>query len=162
MIKSSKPRYQRRFRYNAPMHIRQKFVHAHVDKELRNKLKLPRAIEISKGDTVKIKVGKFKGNTGTVSSVNLKTGKIIINGIVRKNSKGKEIGIPIPTSNVYITNLNLSDKIRAQKLKQAQVIENEKRKEEKNIKDINVQNADQGKKEDIKNTAEKAVNYNNK
>jgi len=120
MIKSSKPRYQRRFRYNAPMHVRQKFVHAHIDKELRKKLKLPRAIEISKGDTVKIVTGKFKGSTGTVSSVNLKSGRIIINGIVRKNAKGKEIGIPISASNVYITNLNLSDKIRAGKLKQQQ------------------------------------------
>ena len=120
MIKSSKPRNQRLFRYTAPMHVRQKFVHVHVDKTLRKKLNLPRAIQISKGDTIKIEVGKLKGKTGVVSAVNLKTNKILINGIVRKNSKGKEIGIPISTNNVSIIDINLNDKVRAKKLKQTQ------------------------------------------
>ncbi|MGC8571865.1 MAG: 50S ribosomal protein L24 [Candidatus Micrarchaeia archaeon] len=126
MIKSSKPRIQRLFRYTAPMHIRQKFAHSHVDKALRKKLNLPRAIQISKGDTVKIDAGKFKGKTGVVSAVDLKTSRIFINGIVRKNSKGKEKGIPISASNVSIIDINLNDKVRATKLKQSQKIEKEK------------------------------------
>ena len=45
--------------------LRQHFVHAHVDKELRTRLGLKkRAVQISKGDTVKIMSGSKRGTTG--------------------------------------------------------------------------------------------------
>lgn len=122
MIKSSKPRYQRRFRFNAPLHARQHFMHAHLDKALRAKLKLKkRAVQISKGDTVKVMAGSKAGTSGKVTMVNLRSGKIAIDSLVRKNARGKESPILINVSNVYITDLNLSDKYRAGKLKLAPV-----------------------------------------
>ena len=42
MTGSAKPRIQRLFRFTAPMHQRQHFMHAHVDKELRKKMGLNR------------------------------------------------------------------------------------------------------------------------
>lgn len=121
MIKSSKPRKQRFFRYNAPMHARQHFVHSHIDKALRAKLGIKRrSVQISKGDTVKIMAGSKKGTTGKVIRVSLRTGRISIDSLVKKTAKGKEFNVPVSASCVYITELNLSDKLRAAKLKLAQ------------------------------------------
>ncbi len=132
MIKSSKPRYQRRFRFNAPMHARQHFLHVHIDKALKAKLKIKtRAIQISKGDTVKLMAGPKKGTTGKVVSVDLRTGRITIDTLTRKSMRGKEVKLQIYASTVYITDLNLADKFRAGKLKLAPVPVQQKPKEEK-------------------------------
>ena len=113
MLQSSQRRKQRKFRYTAPMHIRQKFVHVHVSKELRAKLGIKkRSVQVHTGDTVKIMVGNSRGRSGKVGSVNMKRGMLTIEGIVRKNAKGKELPIPIRTSNVYITDMNTGDKLR--------------------------------------------------
>jgi large subunit ribosomal protein L24 len=112
-MESSKPRKQRKFRFNAPLHVRHKFVNAHISKELKEKMKIKaRSIEVRRGDTVKVMSGAQKGKSGKVSRVDLKKGFVYIEGIVRKNSKGKEIMIPIRASNLYITDLDLSDKYR--------------------------------------------------
>jgi large subunit ribosomal protein L24 len=122
MIKSAKPRYQRRFRFNAPMHSRQHFLHAHIDKALRARLKLTkRTVQISKGDTVKVMAGSKKGATGKIISVDLRTGRVMIDSLTRKSMRGKELKLNIYASNIYITDLNLSDKYRAAKLKVAPV-----------------------------------------
>ncbi len=113
MISSSKPRKQRKFRYTAPMHTRQNFVNAHISKELSTKLGLKRrSIELRKGDYVLVMAGDSKGTRGKVSEVNLKNGRITVEGVVRRNSKNKDIPIPLYASNVYITDLDLSDKLR--------------------------------------------------
>ncbi len=118
MIKSSKPRKQREYRHNAPLHMAQHMAHAHISKELKQKLKIKmRSIQISKGDTVKLVSGSKKGTTGKVTRVDIKKGKLFIDSLNRKDAKGKEKSIPISISNVYITDLNLSDKRRAGKLK---------------------------------------------
>lgn len=132
MIQSSKPRYQRRFRFNAPMHVRQHFLHAHIDKGVRSKLKISkRSIQIARGDTVKVMTGEQKGKTGKVTHVNLRSGRITIDSLSRKSMKGKEVALQIAVSNVYITELNLSDKIRAGKLKLAPIPQAAPKKEEK-------------------------------
>lgn len=128
MIQSSKPRVQRLFRFTAPLHQRQHFVNAHVDKALRAKLGIKRrAIRLSKGDTVKIMSGSKRGTSGKVTMVDLRKGRIHIAAMVKKNAKGKEFNISISPSNVYITDLNLEDKFRADKLK----LQQQKHAEEK-------------------------------
>ncbi len=100
------------------MHVRQHFVHSHLDKALRAKLGIKKSsVQISKGDTVKVMAGSKKGTTGKVTRVSLRTGRISIDSLVKKNAKGKEFNVPISASNVYITDLNLTDKMRAAKLK---------------------------------------------
>ncbi|MCD6381372.1 MAG: 50S ribosomal protein L24, partial [Candidatus Aenigmarchaeota archaeon] len=59
-VSSKEPRKQRKYRYNAPLHIRQKLVSAHLTKELRNELGI-RSLPVRKNDRVKIMRGKFKG-----------------------------------------------------------------------------------------------------
>ncbi len=117
MIESSQPRKERKYRFTAPMHARQKFVHAHVSKELATKLGIKsRSLSMRKGDTVKVFAGSQKGKTGKVSEVNLKTGRVFIDGITRKNAKGKELPVPVYSSNLYLTDLDLSDKLRNSKI----------------------------------------------
>ncbi len=117
MIESGKPRKQRIFRYSAPMHLRQHMVNAHISKQLSEKLGIKkRSIAVRKGDTVMVMKGSSKGKSGKVSDVDLKRYTITVNGVVRKNAKGKELPIPINASNVYITELDESDKLRKEKL----------------------------------------------
>ncbi len=120
MVASAKPRKQRKFRYSAPLHARQHFLHVHLSKEARQKLGIikTRAVQVSKGDTVKVMSGSKKGTTGKVTAVSLRRGAVYIDSYTKKNAKGKEYGVPISASNVYITDLNLADKVRAAKLKQ--------------------------------------------
>ncbi|MGC8623201.1 MAG: 50S ribosomal protein L24 [Candidatus Micrarchaeia archaeon] len=114
---SSKPRKQRKARYNADLHIMQKFANAHLDKQLAKKLNIKRrSVRVREGDTVKVTSGKNKGKSGKVNRVDLKNNFVYIDGITRKTAKGKEIMIPIRPSNLYITDLNLSDKYRKEKL----------------------------------------------
>ncbi len=122
MVSSSKPRMQRLFRFNAPLHIKQRYMHAHLDGQLKTKLKLSsRSVRIVSGDTIKVMSGAHRGKIGKVTSVNLRLNKIAISGIVRKDAKGKEKQILIRPNNVYITELNLTDKVRASALNLAQV-----------------------------------------
>ncbi|MCL4365009.1 MAG: 50S ribosomal protein L24 [Candidatus Marsarchaeota archaeon] len=113
MIRSSKPRKQRKFRFTAPMHVRQNFVNVHISKELSSRLGIKRrSIEVRKGDTVRIMSGDSKGKSGKVSEVRLRTGKILIEGIIKKDAKGKEKQIPVQASNVYLSDIDTSDKLR--------------------------------------------------
>ncbi|MEM7819838.1 MAG: 50S ribosomal protein L24 [Candidatus Aenigmatarchaeota archaeon] len=115
--KSSKqPRKQRKYRYNAPLHIRQKMVSAHLDKELRKEYK-KRSIPIRKGDEILIMRGEFKGRKGIVTKVDLNKMKIYVDNVKRKKVSGQETEIPLDPSNVKIIKLNLDDKKRLKFLK---------------------------------------------
>jgi large subunit ribosomal protein L24 len=97
-------RTARKKRALAPLHARGKFLHSHLSRELREKMK-KRSMRIRKGDKVKIVRGNFKGKEGKVARVDLKKCKIFIEGITRKKARGQEILVPIDPSNVIITEL---------------------------------------------------------
>jgi len=97
----TKPRTQRKFRAQAPLHIKQHFLHAHVSKELRASMK-KRAVRIKKGDKVKILRGQFKGKEGNVVDVDLTKRKIRIGGMTHRKARGQEVLMPIDPSNVVI------------------------------------------------------------
>src|SRR5271163_2628205 len=110
MIQSSQPRKQRKFRATAPMHMRQNFVNVHISKELAAKLGIKRrSIEVRKGDTVKVMTGDNRGRSGKVAQVDLKSGNVQIEGLTRKNAKNKDKLMPIYSSNLYLTDLDLTD-----------------------------------------------------
>jgi large subunit ribosomal protein L24 len=112
---SKQPRKQRLYRNNAPLHIKQKFVHAHLSKELRQKYQ-KRSLGIRKGDKVKIVRGQFKGKTGSIENINLKKGTATITGIEVLKKEGSKALYPINVSNLIITEINLDDKKRKMKL----------------------------------------------
>lgn len=124
MIASGKPRKQRLFRLRASMHDRQKFAHAHISRELAAKLGIKkRTTSVRRGDTVKVMSGSHRGKSGKVLAVDLNRAVIFIDGINRKSAKGKEVQLPISPSNVYLTDLDLSDKFRTAKMQVKKPIE---------------------------------------
>ncbi len=110
-IGSSQPRKQRKYRYNAPLHARRKFLSAHLSKELRERYG-KRSIPLRKGDEVSVMKGGFKGFTGNVDRIDMSTSKVYIEGVKRKKVDGSETTVPIDPSNVMITKLTLEDKMR--------------------------------------------------
>jgi len=109
--KSKQPRKQRKYRRNAPLHIKQKFVAAHFSKELRKKYK-KRSINLRKGDSVKVTRGQFKNKSGKVDEVSLKKTSIYISGIEIVKRDGTKARYPIHPSNLIITEVNMDDKVR--------------------------------------------------
>jgi large subunit ribosomal protein L24 len=113
---SKKPKKQRKFRYNAPLHVKRKFCTGHISKEIREKYG-KRNIGIIKGDKIQVVRGQYKGHIGKVEKVNVKKCEIIIVGIEVQRKDGSKSTYPIHPSNVIITELNLEDKKRSMKFK---------------------------------------------
>jgi len=113
---SKKPGKQRKYRCNAPLHIKQKFVHVHLSKELRNKYGM-RSICLKKGDKVKIVRGNYKGKQNKVSRVDLKKSRVYVEGIDFTKKDGNKILYTLQPSNLMITELDIEDKKREAKLK---------------------------------------------
>jgi large subunit ribosomal protein L24 len=115
--KSSKqPRKQRKFRANAPLHIKRKLLSVNLSKELRKKYG-KRNIPARKGDIVKITKGKFKKKQGKIIKVNIKMSRIEIEGIQVKKQDGSKVNVKIQPSNLQITELYSEDKKRMKNLK---------------------------------------------
>lgn len=108
---SIQPRKQRKYRYNAPLHIRRSFVASHLSPELRKKYSR-RAVPVIKGDTIKVMRGSSRGRTGTVNRVDLKLSRIFVDGIDLTKRDGTKAFRPIEPSNVMITELKTEDKKR--------------------------------------------------
>lgn len=110
--KSSKvPRKQRKYQYNAPLHLRRKFMSVHLSSELRKKHGR-RAIPVRQGDNVKIVRGQFKGKKGKVERMDHKDLKVYITGQEQAKIDGSKSLIPFTPSNLIIETLNMDDKRR--------------------------------------------------
>ncbi len=103
-MSSIQPRKQRKARYNAPLHLRQKQVAAHLSKQLREQKK-KRSLPLHKGDTVKIMRGRFRGRTGKVVEVSVTERYAHVEGVVMKKQSGKEVLAKIQPSTLLITEL---------------------------------------------------------
>ena len=110
-VSSKQPRKQRKYRYNAPLHVKHKFLSALLSKDLRKKHGI-RNFPLRSKDKVKIMRGKFKGVIGEVEKVLLKKGKVMVKGAEIKKEEGRIIKYPITPSNTMIIELNLSDSKR--------------------------------------------------
>lgn len=110
-ISSKQPRKQRKYRYNAPLHVRQKLLSAHLDKGLR-KMYNRRSVPVRTGDEVLVVRGAFRKQHGKVTKVDTKMLKIFVDSVKRKKVSGQDIELPIDPSNVILTKLNMDDKKR--------------------------------------------------
>ena len=108
---SKQVRKQRKYRYNAPLHIKQKFVHVHLSKELKKKYN-KRNLGLKKGDKVKIVRGQFSKHTGAVDKIDLKKSKVYVVGVEITKKEGSKTTYPIDPSNLIITEINIDDKRR--------------------------------------------------
>ncbi len=106
---SKQPRKQRKYRYNAPLHQQNRFLHVHLSKELRKKYG-KRSLGVRTGDKVKIFIGSAKGKEGKVSSVNSKKGKVFIEGFERIKADGSKVLLSFEPSNLLIIEIGKEDK----------------------------------------------------
>ncbi len=112
---STNRRKQRKFRLNAPLHIKRKFLNAGLSKDLKTKNK-KNSIPLRKGDTVKIMRGQFKKQTGKIARVDLKSSCVYIEGIEMSKKDGTKVQRPIHASNVQIISASFEDQKRKKML----------------------------------------------
>jgi large subunit ribosomal protein L24 len=116
-LSSKQPRKQRKFRMNAPLHTRGKFLTSMLSKPLAEKYKINRT-RIRVGDKVKVMVGKYKGTEGKVDFIDIKKSRVKITGIEVSKKDGSKAKAPIHASNLMIVDLSLEDKKRLGSAKQ--------------------------------------------
>lgn len=100
---------------HVPKHRRDAMVSASLADNLREVYK-KRTLRVVKGDSVKVLRGEYKGVEGKVENVDIDRGTLNIEGVQREKIKGGQVKVPIHASKVMITNLNLSDKYRSNKV----------------------------------------------
>jgi len=107
----TKPGKNRKRRYNAPSHIRRKYLSAPLSPSLKSEHGT-RTMPVRTDDTVSVTKGDHKMSEGRVLRVDMKRGKIYIEGITRTRMDGSNVQIPLRPENVMITKLNLDDNRR--------------------------------------------------
>ena len=132
-VRSSQKRKQRKYRHNAPLHIRHKFVSAHLSPDLRRQFG-KRSLPLRKGDEVEVMVGKFKGFKGEVNRVDLNKCKVYVEGIKIKKADSSDVARALEPSNLKIMKLKLDDKKRQMALDRAGKKELQKPAAKKEVK----------------------------
>lgn len=110
-LSSTQVRKQRKYRFNAPLHTRHKFLSAHLSKELRKKYN-KRNIPLRKGDEVLVMRGAFKKKKAKISSVDLTYGKVALEGIQRTRKDGTKVSVPFHPRALLIQEITADDKER--------------------------------------------------
>lgn len=129
--RSGQARKQRKYRFNAPLHVRQKMVSVHLSKDLRTKHGTRNA-QVKKGDKVKVLRGKFSKKEGKVERVNLKDSKVFVTGLEMIKKDGSKVPAAFDPSNLMITNLESGKKRKVAAKKEAK--KSEKKEEKKETK----------------------------
>lgn len=132
---SHKPSKQRKAFFNAPLHIRHKFMSAPLSPDLRDKYGI-RNLPVRKGDTVRVMRGKWAGHEGKVVRVDLKHIRIFVEGVQFKKADGTPVYYPIHPSKVMIVKLDLSDPMRRRVIERKQKAKKEAITEVKEVKKI--------------------------
>jgi large subunit ribosomal protein L24 len=125
-IESKQPRKQKKYRFNAPLHIKHKFLSANLSKELRKKYN-KRTLPLRKDDEVLIMRGSFKKKKAKVSSIDLKRSKIILENINRSKRDGSKVSVSFNPSVLQIHALGSEDK-RLKRVKKSETKESKDNK----------------------------------
>ncbi|MAG38425.1 50S ribosomal protein L24 [Candidatus Pacearchaeota archaeon] len=133
---SKQPRKQRKYKANAPLHTRHKFLSANLSKALREKYG-KRSLPLRKGDEVLVMRGSFKKKRAKVVSVSSKDLKVTLENIQRTKKDGTKISVNFSPSVLQIQDLILEDKERIKALnrgKKGSETKPENKEEEKETK----------------------------
>lgn len=112
---SIQPRKQRKAWAHAPLHVRRKQIASHLAENLILRYNR-RALPVVKGDIVKVMRGNYRGHEDKIASVDLKLRKVTVEGVTLTKADGKKKARPVDPSNLLITKLNLTDKLRRERL----------------------------------------------
>jgi len=148
---SKQPRKQRKYKANAPLHVRRKMMSSNFSKELRKKYG-KRNFPVRKGDIVRVMKGEFKGKTGKIENVDLKKLRVGIENIYRTKKDGTKVGVYFNTSNLQIKELNLEDAKRKKALERKGTVGKVEGKKEFKAKPLPVEKKD--KKDESKSKEE--------
>ena len=110
-ISSTQKRKQRKYRHNAPLHVKHSFLNAPLSKDLRKKHG-KRSFPVRKGDSVLVKRGAFRKKTAKVVFVDHKKSRMTLENIQRSKKDGTKVNVYFHASKVQLTSLNLDDKKR--------------------------------------------------
>ena len=108
---STQPRKQRKYRHNAPLHVKHMFLNAHLSKELRKKYG-KRSLPLRKGDEVLVMQGSFKRKKAKVVSVNLQRSRVALEGLQRTRRDGMKVSVTFHPRILQIQTLVTEDKER--------------------------------------------------
>ena len=100
---------------HVPKHRRDRMMGAVMSKPLREQYG-SRSARVVKGDSVKIMRGEYKGVEGKVEDIITKSGSLLIEGVQREKIRGGNVRVPVHSSNVMLTLLNLDDSMRARRI----------------------------------------------
>ncbi|WP_435144555.1 50S ribosomal protein L24 [Halobaculum sp. P14] len=112
---SKQPHKQRNRTRDAPLHERQKLVRATLTEELREEYG-QRNVRVNAGDTVEVMRGDFAGVEGEVLEVDLRDAVIHVEDVTVEKADGEETPRPLDTSNVRVTELDIEDDRREERL----------------------------------------------
>lgn len=101
-VSSVQPRKQRKYRYNAPLHVAGTFLGVHLAKDLRAKYGT-RSLRVRAGDEVVVTRGQFSGRSGKVERVDTKRTRVFVAGIDQAKRDGTKRLYPLQPSNLTIT-----------------------------------------------------------
>ena len=114
---SEQPRKQRTRTRDAPLHERHKQVRATLSDDLREEYGR-RNVRVNAGDTVEVLRGDAAGTEGEVLEVDLKEAVLHVEEVTVEKADGEEVPRPLDASNVRVTELNLEDDRRSERLEE--------------------------------------------
>jgi large subunit ribosomal protein L24 len=114
---SKQPHKQRTQTRSAPLHKRHKQVRSTLSDDLREEHGV-RRVRVNEGDTVEIMRGDFAGTEDEVVAVELRDSVVHVEGVTTEKADGEEVAKPLDASNLKITDLDLSDDVRRERIEE--------------------------------------------
>ena len=107
----TKPGKSRKRRFNAPHHVRRRFLAAPLSPALRAQHGV-RAMPVRRDDTVVITKGDRRMTEGRVTRVDVGRGRLFVEGVTRQRMDGSTVQMTVRAENVMIMRLSLDDERR--------------------------------------------------
>lgn len=114
---TEQPRKQRNQRRNASLHERQRQVRTTLSDELREEYG-QRNVRVNAGDTVEILRGDAAGEEAEVIDVDLRDEAVTVEDVTVEKSDGEDVPRPLDASNLRVTELDLDDPRREERLEE--------------------------------------------
>src|SRR6056297_2590010 len=113
---TEQPRKQRTRTQNAPLHERQNQVRATLSDGLREEYG-QRNVRVNAGDTVEVLRGDYAGTEAEVVEVDLRDTVVHVEDVTVEKADGEEVPRPLDASNLKVTDLDLEDDLREERLR---------------------------------------------
>ena len=112
---SEQPHKQRTRTERASLHEKQDQVRTTLADDLREEYG-QRNVRVNVGDTVEVMRGDYAGEDGEVVDVDLRDAEVFVEGVTVEAADGEETPRPVDSSNLRVTDLDLEDDVRAERL----------------------------------------------